>query len=215
MDGHHRLAAYKAAGWKASIPVTVFTGGLKEAREEALESNVRDKLPMSPLEKQEAAWTLVKMETYSKAREARMSGASRSNVQIMRSQWEKVIKPAIALAEPSAQQELRDMLWLDARNWTPGTEFGEWEDQSEQVAQALVDKLKKHGLADVFIKRPSVTALALLMLNPSLPVSLLAEWWGDQSIQERMHAWIEMARHADSGVEMGDVETEDGGVIEF
>jgi hypothetical protein len=54
-----------------------------------------------------------------------------------------------------------------------------WEDQSEQAAQALVDKLKKYGLAEAFIKQPSVSTLALLMLNPSLPLSLLSEWWGD------------------------------------
>jgi ParB-like chromosome segregation protein Spo0J len=216
MDGHHRLAAYRAAGWKASIPVRVFTGSLQEAREAALADNVRDKLPMTPLEKQEAAWSLVKMEAYTKAREAQLSGASRSNVQIMRKKWHQVIKPAIAIVESDAQQELRNMLWLDARNWTPGTELGVYEDRSEQAAQALVDKLKKHGLAEAFIKKPSVTALALLLLNPSLPVSLLSEWWNDQSIQERMLEWIEIVRREDGGFINVDGAVEDGGdVIEF
>jgi hypothetical protein len=57
-----------------------------------------------------------------------------------------------------------------------------------------------------------VTALALHMLNPTLPVSLLAEWWGDESIHERMQAWIEMARIADGGVALGSVNV--GGVVE-
>ena len=60
MDGHHRLAAYKTAGWKGDIPAIVFNGSLDEAVREALRRNRETKLPMTAKDRREAAWRLVK-----------------------------------------------------------------------------------------------------------------------------------------------------------
>jgi hypothetical protein len=60
MDGHHRLAAYKTAGWEGDIPAMMFAGSLDEAIREALRRNTKNKLPMSAKDKTEAAWRLVK-----------------------------------------------------------------------------------------------------------------------------------------------------------
>src|SRR5262249_12361414 len=44
IDGHHRLAAYEAAGWEGLIPIKVFEGSLADARIAALNGNRKDKL---------------------------------------------------------------------------------------------------------------------------------------------------------------------------
>jgi len=56
VDGHHRMEAYHTAKWAAPIPVEVFKGSLRDARDEAFSRNYKDKLPMTPEAKLEAAW---------------------------------------------------------------------------------------------------------------------------------------------------------------
>lgn len=64
LDGHLRLRAYEAAGWEADrpIPVSVLVAPFSECLKFSIEANSRDKLPMTPAQKQEAAWRLL---TYS------------------------------------------------------------------------------------------------------------------------------------------------------
>jgi ParB-like nuclease domain len=56
VDGHHRMDAYHTANWSKPIPVEVFKGSLRDARDEAFSRNYKDKLPMSQEAKSEAAW---------------------------------------------------------------------------------------------------------------------------------------------------------------
>jgi hypothetical protein len=66
IDGHHRLAAYRAENWDGPVPVEAFKGSLEGARMIALRGNSKDKLPMSRVEKSNAAWRLVKENELSK-----------------------------------------------------------------------------------------------------------------------------------------------------
>ena len=59
VDGHHRLAAYAALG-KPKVPVTHFKGDLRAAFFKSLDTNIRDKLPITRKDKWEAAFRLVK-----------------------------------------------------------------------------------------------------------------------------------------------------------
>jgi hypothetical protein len=62
LDGHHKVAAYDTAGWKAPISARVFRGTLREAQRLSLGSNSRDKVPMAKADKLNAAWRLVAQE---------------------------------------------------------------------------------------------------------------------------------------------------------
>jgi hypothetical protein len=61
LDGHHRRAAYEAAGITESIPVTHFEGTIAEAISEAYGLNSRVHLNLENGERNEAAWRLVCM----------------------------------------------------------------------------------------------------------------------------------------------------------
>lgn len=57
IDGHHRLKAYQLAE-RNKIPVTLLKGEPVDLVMRAIESNIKDKLPMSSSDKLEAAWSV-------------------------------------------------------------------------------------------------------------------------------------------------------------
>ena len=59
LDGHHRLDAYHTAQWKGPVPVSCYSGTLKEAEAAALRLNVKNKLPMTRDGRSEAAWRMM------------------------------------------------------------------------------------------------------------------------------------------------------------
>ncbi len=63
MEGHHRLEAYQLAGWRKRIPVKFFEGTVKEAEDQALILNIKDKLRMTRGDKFDAAFRLLKQES--------------------------------------------------------------------------------------------------------------------------------------------------------
>jgi ParB-like chromosome segregation protein Spo0J len=67
IDGHHRMAAYMLAGVSQPIPVQFFEGTLDEAVLAAGRENAKAKLPMTSRERQNYAWRLTVMDTYSKS----------------------------------------------------------------------------------------------------------------------------------------------------
>lgn len=170
VDGHHRLAAYKKVRWKRPIPVRVFEGTLEEARLAALDGNVRDKLRMSGPEKREAAWKLVKEGKLSKADIVKRGVASEGTVGAMRRVLKKLKDDGIDPTKLSWGQARRvgtDDNELDAEEW------------KEKKARKIVDALLKAKIGQGLAKDPEVTALALQMLNPTLPGALVREWWFD------------------------------------
>jgi hypothetical protein len=106
IDGYHRLAAYEAAGWKDPIPVKVFEGSLEQARIAALEGNYEDKLPMTRVEKSNAAWRLVADGQLNPSiqRTAELGQVSPSTVKTMRNQLRRITEAGgAAVAETPLQ----------------------------------------------------------------------------------------------------------------
>jgi ParB-like chromosome segregation protein Spo0J len=165
IDGHHRLAAYKAATWDDPIPVEVFEGGLDEAFMAALDGNRKAKLPMTRAEKATAAWRLVREDQLSKQAIADLGLVSRTTVRDMRKKLREIID---AGADPAG------MDWDKARRWKPGgTEdvdpYPEWR---ERKVEELVQRLKETGLATELSKYPDLMMMAFAEINPELPATL-------------------------------------------
>jgi ParB-like chromosome segregation protein Spo0J len=175
IDGHHRLAAYDTAGWKAAIPAKVFFGTLREAERVALRSNSRDKLPISQRDKFNAAWRLVKQEYEGDSIRtiAQDANVSTSTVDNMRATL-RTLKNMGMEAD-----DIRDMTsWNMARGMAQGRdpEWRELEDWREAEAQKLVDAIINAKLGTRLTKNPDITAIALAKLNDGLPQALMAEW---------------------------------------
>ncbi len=85
IDGHHRLAAYQAVGWKGKVQVEVHTCDRAEARLLALAENAKARLPMTQTAKANAAWALVcDAFDYSKRQIVEATGISNGTVAAMR-----------------------------------------------------------------------------------------------------------------------------------
>jgi hypothetical protein len=125
---------------------------------------------MSGLEKREAAWKLVKEKNLSKSQIIRLGIASDGTVSTMR----KVLRK---LEEQG--KNLTTVSWVEAR--MIGIEHEDWDAQDWRAKKArkIVDALLKAKIGQGLAKDPEVTALALQMLNPTLPGALVRLWWFD------------------------------------
>ncbi|TYO67577.1 hypothetical protein FXV83_05295 [Bradyrhizobium hipponense] len=173
IDGHHRLAAYKTAGWKGHIPAIVFGGSLDEAVREALRSNSKNKLPMTAKERTEAAWRLVKLGKPGEWPDSisdtvALCAVGKGTVNRMREAWTKL---------HSGQYEgIADLSWRQAIAKLDGKEQQAFDEASwlEERAQNLANDIERAKLH--LSKNPEITALALEMLDPGLPAELMALW---------------------------------------
>ena len=170
IDGHHRLDAYRKARWKGPIPVDVFEGTFDDARLAALAGNIKDKLRLSGPEKREAAWKLVNEDKLSKAQIVKLGVASDGTVSTMRKVRKKLM---------DGGEDPTSGTWAVARLGGVHTAVNDREDWMEKEAQKIVDALLKTKIGQGLAKDPEVTALALQMLNPSLPGALVRQWWSD------------------------------------
>jgi hypothetical protein len=179
IDGHHRLAAYEAADWNEPIPVEVFEGELEDARLAGLTRNHKDKLPMTSAEKSEAAWRLVKEEQLNRPQIVGLGLVSRTTATTMKRTWD-------AIKEHS---EARAASWVQARRW--GEKYESDPDWQTKAAEALMKRLVETGIAKEMLKAPDIAALALEMLNATLPMALTMEW-GPEVVE-----WVRDLHHED------------------
>jgi ParB-like chromosome segregation protein Spo0J len=171
IDGHHRLAAYRTVKWDRNVPVRVFKGSLDEARIEALAANIKDKLPMTCLDKQEAAWRLVKAEHHTKSQIANLTTVSDRQIGYMRKTWRSLNEHA------EYNKRAHEISWREARNiLRPVNDDFDVEGWRDREARKLCDALLKAGIGQGMGKRPDVTALAIEMLSPELPSALVEAW---------------------------------------
>lgn len=85
VDGHHRHAAYTAAGYAKAIPVVVHEGSETDAVLLALNENTKTKLPMTKTERDNAAWRLICSDhKLSRAQTVKATGVSDGTVAKMR-----------------------------------------------------------------------------------------------------------------------------------
>ncbi len=163
VDGHHRLAAYRAVGWSESIPVEVFSGSLAEAEDEALRRNVFTKLPMSTQSKLEKAWGYVQRDKHSKRVIAELTTVAKSTVGNMRKVWKE------------HQREVSGRPWSVARSklWT--TDNVGQEDWRNAKTQDYADRILK-AFGKELSQYPDIFADAIALLNPELPAILSEQW---------------------------------------
>jgi hypothetical protein len=176
MDGHHRLAAYRTAGWKGDVPAIVFEGSLDEAVREALRRNNKNKLPMTSKDRSEAAWRLTKADKPGEwpdsiSETMDLCAVGKGTVNRMRAAWTELHN-----GQYGDVKERRDLSWGQAQAKLKGTGTQEFDEESrlEERAQNLADDIARAKLH--LSKDIEVTALALEKLDPGLPAALMAHW---------------------------------------
>ena len=110
LDGHHRLAAYATAkGRQKGIVAVLFQGDRNEATLKAVEANTRENLPLSPKERMDAAWRLVRLpgRRITVLRVARAAGVGAATVDRMRKRW-AVMQAAGTKVTGEWRHDLRD-----------------------------------------------------------------------------------------------------------
>jgi hypothetical protein len=177
IEGHHRHAAYRYADWKDPVPVEVFSGSLDEACMAALRGNNKDKLPMTRIEKSNAAWRLVLEDKLSKNEIKELGLVGRTTVGDMRHTRDKI---------QAAGKDPFSMDWEEARCWTPhdtlDTEDPDWR---ETKVQELVEHLHESGIATQLLKHPDLMMLAFGRIDKELPCELAYQI--DPDILDEVH----------------------------
>lgn len=153
IDGHHRLEAYERAKVTTSIPVRYFEGTLEEAVLESGTANSKVKLPMNTQERQNFAWRLVLLGSYSKAEVARASSVSKAQIGNMRAAQKKLGTEATAYRS-----------WWQASKAARGEDVemspDEREEWKERQAQDWADRLQK-TFSSKLSNSPEIAAMAL------------------------------------------------------
>lgn len=170
IDGHHRLAAYRGVKYTKPIPVKVFEGTLEQARLQGLANNSKDKLAMTPREKQNAAWKMVISSRFSKADIASAAGVSERTVGNMRAA-ERTIKAEYP------EQALDSLTWEQARKMAAGElieDFGA-EDWVETEAKKVADRFER-TFGDSLRRHPLVTMRALELYDRLL-IPAIVDWY--------------------------------------
>jgi hypothetical protein len=153
LDGHHRWLAYEQAGICDAVPVTYFEGTVDEAVLAAGRANTRAKLPMIAQERQNFAWRLVLLGSYSKAQTAEASGVSERQVAVMRQVKKTLGAPAHDYTS-----------WWQARREAHGRD-GQMSDEDREVwkeerAADYADRIGK-ACGPKFRNNAEVAAMAL------------------------------------------------------
>lgn len=146
VDGHHRMAAYRAANITLPVPVRWFEGSLEGAVQESAGSNQKAKLPMRFQERQEVAWRLTIMGGVSKSRIAEASGVCARTVAGMRATLREYRErfPEVAVGG----------LW-EARRALNGDETRkEWTDEMDKEEIEAFES----GMRKLFGSRPRTKA---------------------------------------------------------
>ncbi|QFT93196.1 hypothetical protein FIU86_10100 [Roseovarius sp. THAF9] len=145
LDGHYRLAAYRAEQSAGKIegrgiPAVLLTGNRIEAHLAALMANSKDTLPLTMQERLNAAWMLVR--TYrngiSKPRLAGASGVAERTIANMRQQLRKFAEAG----------ECPDGNWLVDRRFPVKSEFEPPSDAARQAIITSISQALRTALSD-------------------------------------------------------------------
>lgn len=171
LDGHHRLAAYRKSKWRKAVPVMVFEGTADQALLRAAQANTRDKLPMSRVEKLNAAWRLTVGTRLSKAAIVKGTNVSDGTVGHMR-------RTMHALLHKTPRRDLSDTTWGQAQRYAKGNEAvdgRDWDAEREEEAKRLAGKIIK-AIGQRGTKDVEAFALALEIIDQRLPLALAKHW---------------------------------------
>lgn len=177
VDGHHRFAAYQRAGWSKKVPVVVHSCSLEQARLLALRENGKTRLPLSNVERTDAAWALVclRCPEYSKRVIVKTTGVADGTVAKMR----RTLKTLLEL-DPEAA--LPDQ-WWQAMAVLKGREQREYtEDEREAMILAKAEKLDDQigkALGDMAANQIEAVCLVLEKRLGRQGMKYLVEEYGD------------------------------------
>lgn len=175
VDGHHRLEAYKAEHWAKPIKCEWFGGTVREAVDESIRQNAKDRLNVAQADRLEAAWKRVLLGWGSKAEIVRLCGVSQGTVAQMRR------VAARGREESDLGVKFREALgfklietsWSQAKLAFLGFEKNEIDD--EVRAERLARRIRSR-LTDLLSRDPKVTARALELYDPELPMAIADAW---------------------------------------
>ncbi|MEQ9245097.1 MAG: hypothetical protein RLO21_03840 [Nitratireductor sp.] len=148
VDGHHRLAVYRAVlGGDATIPVVRIGGTLGDAIAASVQANTKLFLQMNHAERQEAAWKLVKIGHGSKREQAEMSGMGETFIAKLRRLKRKLEEShsgqdwgSLWEAESLAKAVDDD----DAEEWTEEKEAEKVAEYVRRLRRALGENIRLH-----------------------------------------------------------------------
>lgn len=176
IDGHHRVEAYKSAKWSKAIKCEWFGGTVREAVDESIRRNAKDRLNVQTADRLEAAWRRVLLGWGSKAEIVRLCNVGEGTVAHMRRVLEHWRKQDTLGREfrRNLGFDLYETSWSQAKLAWLGVGAREIDDELE--AQQLARRMRSR-LTDLLSRNPVVTARALMLYDPELPKGI-AEAWG-------------------------------------
>ena len=176
VDGHHRIEAYKKAEWRDPIKCVWFDGSVREAVDEFMRLNGKDRLNVPQRDRLETAWKLVLLGGHSKAEIVELCCVGDGSVAHMRR-----LAKVYGLKDEAGSKLFRKQLGvpLDEASWTSarlafiGVEPKERDDEEE--AAKLAKRINSR-LTNLLSRDPRITARALAIYDPDLPKALIAAW---------------------------------------
>lgn len=168
VNGHHRLAAYKAAQVGGSVPVEFFAGNLNEARQAAIEDGAKSRLNFYAADRNEAAWRLVVMDKRGEARltvpqVASLSGMAPRSIDRMRQLYERLQEAHASTCQWTGERVMAEFeSYKAARSQDRASDAvkGDGEEWLEAMAQEWAERLGSEFGKEPH-KRPEVFARAL------------------------------------------------------
>lgn len=158
LDGHFRVIAYRAEIAEGhiegkGIPTHLAKGTRIEAELAALRANTKDALPLTPLERTDAAWALVRRyrNKISKSQLAKSSGVSERSIANMRSK----LKEFVEAKETPSGDWWQDRKWPEESTFTP-PEDAERERLIATLANSITEAIRENRIRDVEIKAEAI-----------------------------------------------------------
>lgn len=181
VDGHHRIGAYNRAGWRSPIKCVWFGGTVREAVDESMRLNGKDRLNVSQRDRLEMAWKLVLLGDHSKAEMVTLCCVGEGSVAHMRrvkKTYDLKGDVGAKLFRKQLGLPLEESSWTNARLAFAGVEPKERDD--EEDAAKLARRINS-GLTNLLSRNPSITARALAIYDPNLPSALMDAWKGQDA----------------------------------
>lgn len=164
----------------------MFCGTVRQAAQEAIELNSRDKLPMRKTEKLEAAWRLVVLDDgLSKAEITRLTTIANGTVGNMRKVLEDLkgqhAAAPMEIDEFSGEESKPPfqcrLTWAQAK--ALGGNRAEYDPaRDDAIIEEWADKLRK-AFGRKWGQRPQLAARAIEKYSPRLPAKLIEAWEED------------------------------------
>lgn len=164
IDGHHRVAAYKAQKWPGKIKAEWFAGSVREAMDYSVERNEVAKLPVQDKDKREEAWRRTVLGWGSKKEVTRLTGASDGTVAKMRRIWNEYQKQTEKgrMLKQHLGGDIAECMWAPVQQAWDGFKPGDFN--IEEAAGVLSRTISKR-LTTLLKDNVEVTALALWLYD--------------------------------------------------